>query len=196
MIDRALELVASRLNQHLRVRLQSDEDLVVITNAVDTDGTPTRMIDDKLALFVVNIEKETVSKVPPPRVMPGDRFAIHREPLRLNMLVMLAAGYTEGNYLQALKHVSAAVRYLQTNAVFTHQNAPEMDPGLDRVVMEIQNLPTQELSHLWGVFGGRYLPSVLYAMRTVSIVPDAIDDVAEPVRQPGVTVTLYGDGGG
>ncbi|MCA8927697.1 MAG: DUF4255 domain-containing protein [Alphaproteobacteria bacterium] len=195
MIDRALELIASRLNQHLRVRLRSDEDLVVVTNAVDTDGSPSKLIDDKLALFIVNIEKETVSRVPPPPMMPGDRFAIHREPLRLNMLVMLAAGYTDGNYLQALKHVATAVRFLQANAVFTHQNAPEMDAGLDRVVLEIQNLPTQELSHLWGVFGGRYLPSVLYSMRTVSIAPEALDDVAEPITAPEVALARVGGRG-
>jgi len=195
MIDRALELVAARLNQNLRLRLQSDEDLVVVTNVVATDGSPTQLIDDKLALFVVNIEKDSLSKVPPARHMPGDRLALHREPLRLNLLVMLAAGYTDGNYLQALKHVSAAARYLQANAMFTHQNAPEMDPGLERVVLEIQNLPTQELSHLWGVFGGRYLPSVLYSMRTVSIQPDAIDELAEPVSAPGITLAIGGGHG-
>lgn len=181
MIDRALELVAARLNQHLRVRLHSDEDLVVLTNVVDANGSPTQLIDDKLALFVVNIEKDSLSRAPRPRRMPGDRFAIHREPLRLNLQVMLAAGYTEGNYPQALKHISAAVKYLQANAVIDHGNAPEMDQGLQRITMEIQNLPTQELSHLWGVLGGRYLPSVLYTLRTVSIEPDAIDGEAEPV---------------
>ncbi len=196
MIERALELVASRLNQHLKVRLQSDEDPVVVTSVVATDGSPAQAIDDKLALFIVNIEKETVSKVPPPRMVPGERFATHREPLRLNMLVMLAAGYSEGNYLQALKHISMAMRFLQANAVFDHRNAPEMDPGLDRVVLEVQNLPTQELSHLWGVFGGRYLPSMLYTMRTVFIVPDAIDGTAEPIAEPGITLAVGGGAGG
>lgn len=188
MIDRALEVVANRLNQHFRGRERTDEDMVVVTNVVDANGQPTQLIDDKLALFIVNIEKDTTSRLPAPRYTMGDRFAMQREPVRLNMQVMLAAGYTDGNYLQALKHLSNAVRYLQAHALFDHRNAPEMDESLERVVLEIHNLSTQELSHLWGVLGGRYLPSVMYTMRTISIAPDAIADEADPVRGTAVAV--------
>ena len=78
--------------------------------------------------------------------------------------------------------------------MFDHRNMPEMDPGLSRIVLEIQNLPSQELSHLWGVFGGRYLPSILYSLRTISILPEAIDDVAEPVTAVGIDLAVGGRG--
>jgi hypothetical protein len=182
VIDRALEVVATRLNQHLRYRMHADEDLVLISNVVGSDGTPAPQIDDKLALFVVNIEKDTV-----PQSRNGAPFGVGRLPqghaaLHLNVFVMLAAGYTNGNYAQALKLVSQAIRFLQAHPVFDRRTAPEMDKGLERLTLDVENLGTQELSHLWGVLGGRYLPSILYRMRTVVIAPDGVAGEVEPVR--------------
>ncbi len=182
MIDRAVELVAARLNQHLRFRLQADEDLVLVTNVVASDGTPAPQIDDKLALFVVNIEKDAVTQSRAVSAVGGGRIARLAEPLHLNVYLMLAAGYSAGNYLQALKLVSQAVRFLQANPVLDRRTAPEMDAGLERLVLDVENLGTQELSHLWGVLGGRYLPSVLYRMRTVVVVPDHLAGEVAPVR--------------
>jgi hypothetical protein len=183
MIDRALEVVAARLNQHLRYRLQSDEDLVVIANVVGSDGTPAAEIDDKLALFVVNIEKDALTQSGRVAAIgAGGRVAQRHEPLHLNVYVMLAAGYGAGNYGQALKLVSHAMRYLQANPVLDHRTAPELDHGLERLVLDVENLGTQELSHLWGVLGGRYLPSVLYRMRTVVLLPDGVVGEVAPVR--------------
>ncbi|TVQ36084.1 MAG: DUF4255 domain-containing protein [Geminicoccaceae bacterium] len=182
VIDRAVELVAARLNQHLRFRLQSDEDLVLVANVVAHDGTPAPQIEDKLALFVVNIEKDAL---PPGRAatpLGAGRLGRAQPPLHLNVYLMLAAGYSNGNYGQALKLVSQAIRYLQAHPVFDRRTAPDMGDGLERLTLEVENLGTQELSHLWGVLGGRYLPSVLYRMRTVVLVPDGLVGEVAPVR--------------
>ena len=182
VIDRAVQLVAARLNQHLRLQLQSDEDLVLVANVVGSDGTPSAAIEDKIALFVVNVEKDGL---PQPRRSPlpaGGRIAQSHEPLHLNIYLMAAAGYGDGNYAQALKLVSQTLRFFQAHPVFDRRTSPEMPAELERLVLDIENLATQELSHLWGVLGGRYLPSVLFRMRTVVIIPEGVAGEVEPAR--------------
>ena len=88
----------------------------------------------------------------------------------------------EGNYTQALKLVAHALRFFQAHPVFDRRSSPEMPAELERLVLDIENLGTQELSHLWGVLGGRYLPSVLYRMRTVVIIPEGVAGEVEPAR--------------
>lgn len=183
MIDRAVELIAARLNQHLRVlRQQADEELVVVTNVVGSDGTPSQRIDDKLALFVVNIEKDGLPKSRGGSALASSRIQRGHDTLFLNVYLMLAAGYSDGNYPNALKLLSEAMRFFQAQPVFDRRSAPELGTDLERLTLEIENLGTQELSHLWGVLGGRYLPSVCYLMRTVAIVPGGIKGESAPAR--------------
>ncbi len=182
MIDRAVELVAARLNQRLRLHLQSDEDLVVVANVVDSDGTPAASVVDKLAFFVVNVQKDDLSQTRRGTLPTGGRLAAMQEPLHLNVFVMAAAGYSDGNYPQALKLISHALRFFQAHPVFDRRTAPELPSGLERLVLDIENLEYEQLSHLWGVLGGRYLPSVLYQMRTVVIAPDEVAGEVETTR--------------
>ena len=57
-----------------------------------------------------------------------------------------------------------------------HQNAPDLVDPVEKLVFEMVNLNIQELSQIWGVHGGKYLPSVLYKTRMVTISEDIISD--------------------
>ena len=50
--------------------------------------------------------------------------------------------------------------------------------------LEIENLDADGLSQLWGVLGSRYLPSVLYRMRTVTIDAGALTAETLVIRAP------------
>jgi hypothetical protein len=94
--------------------------------------------------------------------------AITPQPLALNLYVMLAANFNSANYAEALKFLSNAISFFQRQPVFDHQATPGMDERIDRLVLDIENLNVQDLSSMWGMLSGKYLPSVLYRVRVVT----------------------------
>ena len=87
-------------------------------------------------------------------------------------------------YSEALKFVSNTISFFQRRPVFDHQNTPELDSKIDKLVLDIENLDIKDLSTLWGVLSGKYLPSILYKVRMIAF--DAGDVMARvpTLREP------------
>jgi hypothetical protein len=187
MIDTALAQVAGQLNQALKRQFMVAEDLVVLSNLHEQDGTVATPVASKLAVFLVNVEQESV----PGGAAGGPglgRIAVKAAPVHLNLLVMFAANFSGSNYPEALKFLSSTVAFFQGRPVFNHQNTPDLDARIDKLTLEIENLSLSDLSNLWGVLSGKYLPSVLYRMRMLSIDAGQLSVLQPRVAQPEVGV--------
>jgi hypothetical protein len=179
LIDRAISLVAQRLNQHLRGRFGVADDLVAVTALTDAEGKPATAARNRLVLFVTGIAHDPVARGAGGRPMAyAGRMPLGEAPVHLNVDLMLASNFDADNYLEALKILSNAVQFFQATPVFDRLSAPEMDPGLQQLALEIRNLDTDAAGQLWGIIGGRYVPSVLYRMRTIAIDAGALADEA------------------
>jgi hypothetical protein len=189
MIDAAIAQVAGQLNQALKRQFSVGEDLVAVCNLNEQDGSVATQAVNKVAAFLVNIEREAV---------PGSggggggtsmlRMASQSQPVHLNLLVMFAANFGGSNYPEALKFLSSTVSFFQSRPVFNHQNAPDLDHRIDKLTLEIENLSLSDLSNLWGILSGKYMPSVLYRMRLVSIDASQINALLPRIAQPEVGV--------
>jgi hypothetical protein len=103
-------------------------------------------------------------------------------------MVMFAANFSGSNYPEALKFLSSTVAFFQGRPLFNHQNTPELDRRIDKLTLEIENLSVSDLSNLWGMLSGKYLPSVLYRMRMVNIDANQLTAQIPRVAQPEVGV--------
>ena len=185
MIYAAVNQIAFELNQYLKRTFERSEDMVVVSNILEQDGTLASHIDNKIVAFLVNIEKETVASAQPQaRSIGGTRSVVSNTPLRLNLSLMFAAHFSGGNYPEALKGISATLRFFQMTPVLDHQNTPELDRRIDRLALEIENLDIQQLSNLWGILSTRYLPSVLYKVRMITIDADAVKSELHLINEP------------
>jgi len=184
MIDAAIGQIASQLNQALKRAYPGGEDLVVLSNLCEQDGNVAKNVDNKLVVFLVNIEREAVPCQSTRSGGTGSRFAFGNEPVHLNLMVMFAANFSSGNYPDALKLIASTVSFFQGRSVFDHQNTPELDTRIAKLALEIENLSLPDLSNLWGVLSGKYLPSVLYRLRMVSIDADQVSSLAPRVARP------------
>ncbi len=195
MIDSAIAHVGAQLNQALRRSMEVNEDVVEVSHILEQDGTLVPHINNKLVLFLVNIERDgSVSSHPGRSGIPGAGTLAQGYPtVHLNLFIMVAAHFPGQNYREALKFISGAIQFFQGNPVFTHQNSPDLDRRIQRLTMEIENLGLQELSHLWGVLGGKYLPSILYKMRMISVDSGDLDRLIPRVSDP-VANALAGGG--
>lgn len=187
MIDVAISHIAAQLNQSLRRNLQVGEDLVVVSNIVEQDGTLAQHVANKLVVSLVNIERDTL----PHRGTPHSGTSLGRmgqspEPLYLNLLLMFAANFAGSNYVEALKFISATVGFFQGRPVLDHQSSPELDPRIERLVLEIENLGLSDLSNLWSILSGKYVPSVLYRVRMVAVDSSQISGMVPRVGAPRI----------
>ncbi|MEX8518896.1 MAG: DUF4255 domain-containing protein [Leptothrix sp. (in: b-proteobacteria)] len=182
MIDAAITLVAGQLNQALKRQFTWTEDLVAVCNLREADGAAVTQAANKVAAFLVNIEREALfgSGVG----MNLDRSGLQAPPLHLNLLLMFTANFGGSNYAEALKFLSSTVAFFQSKPVFTHSNAPDLDSRIEKLTLEIETLSFSDLSNLWGIIGGNYLPSVLYRMRLLSFDAGQINAQIPRVSQP------------
>jgi hypothetical protein len=196
MIDAALGLMAGQLNEHLRRRFQLSEDLAVLSNLLEQNGALVPLVANKLVLFLAGVERDTIA-----HRAQGVPLGLHAQqlatsaPVYLNLLVMCAANFSGGNYPEALKFLSSAIAFFQSHQVLDQHNAPGLDARLERLVLSIENLSSSEMHSLWGIHSGRYLPSVLYRVRMISLdgqhimgrdssVRSIETDVPDPLAKP------------
>lgn len=170
VIDTALRLVANELDQALRSSVDGGAPLVTLSNLTDSSGGAIPEANDRLVVFLVNIEREDVPTRTANAVDRGQqRFASRMPPVDLSLLVMFAANFSGSNYSEALKLISSTIAFFQSKPLFTHHNTPGLAQGIEQLSLSIENLDTTDISNLWGIFGGRYIPSVMYRLRLVEI---------------------------
>jgi hypothetical protein len=185
VIAAAIAGIAGQLNQSLRRTFKIGEDLAVVSNLTEADGNLVSQVPNKLVVFLVNIEKDTLPYKPSALSHAGlGRHGISNAPVHLNLMLMFAATFSGTNYPEALKFISHTIGFFQSRPVFDHQNTPELDSRIDRLMLDIENLSISDLSNLWGILNGKYMPSVLYRMRMIAIDSGQLTGQAPYVSQP------------
>jgi hypothetical protein len=187
MIYAAVSHISSQLNQFMRRSFDLAEDVVVMSNILEQDGTLAPNINNKLVVSLVNVTKET-TPVRSPQAGNLTKIATAPPPLFMNLYVMIAAHFSAGNYAESLKFLSNTVSFFQRQPMFDHQSTPDLDRRIDKLVLDIENLDTQDLSSLWGILSGKYLPSVLYRVRMVCFDTNDIVNLDSPITGSQVSV--------
>lgn len=168
MIHHAMGDITRYLNGYLKGIFDLPEDVAVISGIVGQDGAVEAQVHNKLVVSLVNIEKEQIPSTFT-RHSSGDTgiTSIGFPPLHLNVYVLISANYPGINYAEALKFISYTALFFQGNPVFTHEKMPDLNENLGKITMDIENLNLRDLSSLWSIVSGKYLPSILYKMRMI-----------------------------
>jgi hypothetical protein len=170
MISAALGHLAFQLNQQFKHNFQLVEDVVVVSNLVELDGSVAPNANNKLVLTLVNVARDTMPFRPRNEERSNDdRLLQHSAPLFLNLYLMVSANFGAGNYAEALKYISQAISFFQQKPVFDQRNSPGLDERIDKLILDVENLPISDLNNLWSLLGGRYLPSMFYKVRMLTV---------------------------
>lgn len=169
MINAVLQYLANRLNNRLRASQSLQEDLVVVSKLFESDGREAEQSINKLNLFLVNIGNDSNIRKNVFPQFDGYRNVVPSKKVFLNLYVMVASNFKNSNYGESLKYLSKAIGFLQDHTVFDNTNCPDLPIGIEKLFVDMENLEIQELSSLWGILGGKYVPSVLYRVRAVAI---------------------------
>ncbi|VAW71681.1 hypothetical protein MNBD_GAMMA10-2848 [hydrothermal vent metagenome] len=176
MIDIAMKVITHQLNRYMHQRFELDEDVVVLSTPFDADGGIASQVSNKLVVFLANLTKDTVpytSTQHAPASGAGSSFA-SSVPLYLNLHVIVGSCFDAARYPESLKYLSHAVRCFQVNSVIDKETHPALDETVEKLILDIENIGIHDLGNLWGIQGGKYIPSILYRVRMVSFANDDI----------------------
>ena len=169
MINDALDFTRKVLRAHLGVAYAE-----VIVDSARTFVAPNA--PSGVYISVVNIQEDTTFRTHSSAEQRGNFSQYRQPPLHLNVDVVFAFEFQA--YGTSLEHLSRTIELFQTTPVFG-PSTPVDDEGvkfpatLEKMVFDLQNLDFDELSDLWRMMGGTYLPSVVYRMRLAKAQPPA-----------------------
>lgn len=188
MIDAAIRCLAGELNEFLGRSLATVEELVTVSNLQGPDGAPTPDTGNKVVLFLTAIERDTVYTVSQ-RTPDGGRAGAGGGPLFLNIYLMAVANFSGRHSPDALRLISLLVGFFHEHPIFDRHTSPGMDPSIDKLILDIENTPPAVMSNIWGVLGGRYMPSVLYRVRMISIDGSQFAGRIHRIAEPAVEIS-------
>lgn len=144
-------------------------DNVVLGNVslVDAFNAGDPNIQDNLVISLVSIEEEKALRYARtntvfPAANPNDSRVVTHNPVVFLNLYLLFSSHNK-DYKASLNQLSAVVNFFQRQQVFT---GPEVNiPDMDRLIFELVTTSFEQMNHLWGVLGGKYIPSALYKVR-------------------------------
>ena len=130
MIGASLQFLAMQLNLHLRRTMSIREDVVVVSRIVENDGKEYEGAVNKLNLFLVNMERDSMVKNHAVPEYRGDRAVVPSKVVYLNLYFVLAANFKGGNYVDSLRYLSRAVGFFLYLSYFERTTSPDMPQGI------------------------------------------------------------------
>ena len=186
MIAEALKFTTKLLEQELNLAFGKKlEGRVVASSLLNPDGSVVDDIKNKLVISVINLEQETTRKHMNNYVSDGPRkFGKVAPPVQFNLYMLISANFDSSEkYLEANKVLSAVIRVFQARPFFTKNSKKiKMEAPLEKLTFEIYNVAMNELSHIWSGIGAKYLPSIIYKVRMLSIQEKQVQE-----EVPGIT---------
>ena len=171
MIDQVLTFLNTQLDNYLRLKLDplNSNSFIELANIAwnDNDTSVAGASPSNAFITLVNIEEDRISKTPDNYVRQ-DAGAIYKNPkIYLNLYVLFAVNLS--TYSESLKRLSLIIQYFQYQTVFTPLGFPDLPQGVDKLIADLNTLSFQDMNNLWGILGSKYLPSVMYKLRMISI---------------------------
>jgi hypothetical protein len=186
MLDVALTFLVDQLNAYLRTRTGTSADVAKLSRIVNDVGKWSSG-PNAIGLALVNVEEDRVLKgqIPETTIVDG-RHVLVPPPLKLNLTVLFAADFEQYDF--ALKYLSHVLTYFQAHPKFAQSDHPDLDPRIEKLVVELQSLTYEQLNQVWAFIGAKQLPSAIYKVRLVAL-QDQASSIAPAVSKVGVEAT-------
>lgn len=180
MIFEAIKCITEEMNEFFRNKLRVNEDKVIISGLVNQDGTPAIQGENKIVITLVNIEKE-INNYGVTASVSGGQSINRAAPATINIFLMFSAYFASANYTESLRFLSFIIAYFQSHNVFNRSTSPGLDVGIDKLIMEMAGLSSEQQNNIWSMMGAKYMPSVVYKMRMLTFDDSIIREIRPAV---------------
>ncbi len=170
MVDQVLNRIVEELNNNLKRRLQTSEDLVILGRILDNTGKIPIENQDKLLATLIKLEPDTTPR--PNLRRTGSHEAITNTPNIFQMDILISAIFSD--YQEGLKCLSESISFLQAKSVFTPENTPGLAPEIEKLSLEPLPLSYQDMHSLWAALGVQHLPAMVFKIRGIYFTDEDI----------------------
>jgi hypothetical protein len=198
MIRTALEFIRKELELYIVDREQdpaqySPGNVVDLKPVVLPNGNLNITDTTHITMMVVGVEEERREGKRPAYIPASDnQFYRLNPPVEINLYVLFAAH--NSHYETALRDLSDVIWFFQGSPVFDEQKYPNLNSGvidtdnkpwqlIERLSFKIHNLTFEQQNNLWGMLGGKYIPSVVYKMNMLTVFETKPQETAPAIEE-------------
>jgi len=171
MIHNVVASIGYRLNEYVMNALSLSDEAVIISSLVDLKGNINPDIENKISMFLINIEEERTAKNGHFQSSPG-----MNPPTTVNLYLMFAAYFPNFNYMESLRYISLVIEFFQSQNSFSTSNTPLLSNSVEKLSIELSNIGLEDIGKLWSNIGTNYIPSVAYKVKHIVYNGNAISE--------------------
>lgn len=185
MIDFVFNYLVSELNDHFNVRSQTP-DRAEAGSLFDLDGNLDPQKKNKVLATLVNVaEERTYRSVETVEKRPDGTGEIVRPPLKVCLYVLFVANFAD--YEEAMKALGQVMGFFHNRPSFHFASIPGLTGSSGRMTFELHSMSFEQINHLWGALGSKYMPSVLYKAGLVDVRDRQVEAERAPVTEIATT---------
>ena len=153
--------------------------IVVLENIAlwESGSDKAANLEDKVVLTLLKLEEEPTLKNNPSYKVVNGKTEYKNPPVNVNIYLLISANLN--TYDKSLRSISRVIQFFQGKKIFTSTNTVynRTNVSMDvldyfKFIVELYSPGFEELNHVWGTFGGRQLPSVIYKIQLAEIKQD------------------------
>lgn len=172
MINKVLTVLKNQLNAPDGLwdpNVPGEIEIAVVDDIAKHDDN-TEGLSNKVVISLLNIEEESTLKNRSryqPVVVENNPVRYDKEstPAYLNLYVMIAAN--RSTYSKSLLSISKVIEVFQAKNVLEYVDLEPQNNFSFRI--ELHSIPFEQLSYVWGLLGGKIMPSALYKISVIKI---------------------------
>ncbi len=192
MINETFKFLTDELNKYLSQKMGVITDQRVVWGnvgkALDNDSGGNNALTGKAVVSLINVEEDRVAKQQENFVKTYTGITYKSPPLFLNLFILVSVNRVD--YGDSLKWLAFIIQFFQNQNVFTPTTNPNLDIRIQKLIADLYTVNFEQLNQIWSVLGGKYLPSVLYKVRQITIDEDAIDYESGFIKEVDFNETL------
>lgn len=181
MLNYSLIAIKQKLQQNLQNHYGLDEDIVVLNQLVEQDGSVPQKNHNKMVITLLNMTQESTQQyVNSNKKQLGQRFINTNPSINFNLYLLFTACFDD--YEESLKFLNSTIIFFQANPSISDRVEQSQSALRNILKFEIENASHLEIHNLWSAMGAKYRPSILYKVRYISIQGDELTGVSTQVE--------------
>lgn len=190
MIEKATAWVERELGAYVFLQTQ-DQGRVQAGSLYDLDGKIDQSLKGKIVLTVVNVTQELTYRATRTHERRAD--GTHERvlpPVNINLYLLFTAFM--GTYSEAVKAVGQVLAFFQQHPSVPFSSVPGLESLDGRLNFELQSPSFEQVNHMWGSLGAKYMPSALYKVGIVEVRDRKVESETAPIRELQTRPALEG----
>jgi hypothetical protein len=200
MIRTALEFIQKELEAYIIDREQDPAEyangqVVDIKSVVLPNGNMNVNEIYHITMMLVGIEEERRESKRPRYVQREDNQLLRlNPPLEIDVYLLFAAH--KEDYPTALRDLTDVLAFFQANNVFDEQKYPSLNASvehpvqkpwqlIDKLIFNLHSFSFEQQNNLWAMLGAKYIPSVVYKMKMLTLFDTRSKELSAPVTEFG-----------